>query len=846
MKSISFRKSIGTSILISTLLIPIIAITLTGVLAVRLSQNVLRKSISERNLQIARRASSQISQYIGNAHNTLASLAEILATIDRYDLIQEIVLENLSMNLNRYADFYILNREGKVLAGSSFVEKADYLMEKESLTAVLEGNTYVSQVMLTEEGLPYILFALPIRVLNRVEKVLVADLNLRDIWDLIDDIVLGETGRARLFSKYGTLIAHPDKSMVLTTMEDEVPVTSFSDLTMEGMVQYESGIRRRGKLIAYMPVKGIDWIVSLEQSIDEAYRPLGIVWYEVLGVIAVAIAFAIFASYILAQRVSKPLRHLLEGSRIIGMGNLEHSIKVEIEDEIGSLSHAFNEMVTNLRERSKALYESEEKYRLLTENVRDIIFALDEEGRFLFINQRAETITGRNRSDFIGNPFVEFLTPDSREAADKIFRNELKESQGTAEGEVVLQSKGGENLDMEVRLVRVSTPDGRDQFYGVARNVTERKRLQEQLIQSDKLSSIGELVSGVAHEVNNPLTGILGFTELILMEKNLGPKIEENLRLILAETERARRIVQNLLTFARMHPLEKRICQINDIIESVLDIRSYEMEISNIEVVRKMDPDLPLTMADPHQMRQVFLNLLNNAIQALKSCPAKRTLSLITSVRNGKITAILEDTGPGIPKQNLTRLFDPFFTTKPMGKGTGLGLSITHGIVREHGGKIYAENMSGAGARFVVELPLERVIKKGQESFIPPSPLPLPHLKVLAVDDEKSIRKFLDKALQKLGCLVDEAENGEIALNYMKEKEYDLIISDLRMPGIDGWELYAWVKKHRPHLAKKLVFITGDIINLDAQTFFQETGVLHLKKPFHIEDLKRIIRLFEQ
>ncbi len=370
MKSISFRKSIGTSILISTLLIPIIAITLTGVLAVRLSQNVLRESISERNLQIARRASSQISQYIGNAHNTLGSLAEILATINRYDLIQEIILENLSMNLNRYTDFYILDREGKVLAGSSFIEKAGYLVEKESLATVLEENTYVSQVMLTKEGLPYILLALPIHVLNRVEKVLVADLNLRDIWDLIDDIVLGETGRACLFSKCGTLIAHPDKSMVLTTMKDEVPVNSFSDLTMEGMVQYERGIRRRGKLIAYMPVKGIDWIVSLEQSIDEAYRPLGIVWYEVLGVIAVAIAFAIFASYLLAQRVSKPLRHLLEGSRIIGMGNLEHSIQVEIEDEIGSLTHAFNEMVANLRERSKALHESEEKYRLLTENVR--------------------------------------------------------------------------------------------------------------------------------------------------------------------------------------------------------------------------------------------------------------------------------------------------------------------------------------------------------------------------------------------------------------------------------------------------------------------------------------------
>jgi len=239
----------------------------------------------------------------------------------------------------------------------------------------------------------------------------------------------------------------------------------------------------------------------------------------------------------------------------------------------------------------------------------------------------------------------------------------------------------------------------------VARDITERKKMEEQLIVTDRVASIGELSSGIAHELNNPLTSIIGLSELLLDEK-VPDGVREDLTLIHKEAQRTAQVVQNLLTFARKQPQEKKLVNINDVIPKVLELRAYEQRVSNIEVNTRFASDLPEIMADGFQLQQVFLNLVINAEYFMTEAHRRGTLTITTERAGDIVRASFADDGPGIAKENLGHLFDPFFTTKEVGKGTGLGLSICHGIITEHGGRIYAESKAGKGATFIVELPI--------------------------------------------------------------------------------------------------------------------------------------------
>src|SRR5687768_17267700 len=230
--------------------------------------------------------------------------------------------------------------------------------------------------------------------------------------------------------------------------------------------------------------------------------------------------------------------------------------------------------------------------------------------------------------------------------------------------------------------------------------------LQQQLIQAEKMAAIGQLVSGVAHELNNPLASISAFAQLLLADKSLSDEHRHSAEVMRAEAVRAARIVHNLLTFARQHKSEKVPADINQVVLDTLELRAYELSVRGVQVSRQLDEaNPPVTMVDVHQLQQVLLNLITNAEQAMDEVPGRRhRLTIRTRMENDVVRLEVEDTGPGIPKSAMSRLFVPFFTTKPNDKGTGLGLPISLGIVREHGGRIWAENVAG-GARFCVDLP---------------------------------------------------------------------------------------------------------------------------------------------
>jgi two-component system NtrC family sensor kinase len=384
----------------------------------------------------------------------------------------------------------------------------------------------------------------------------------------------------------------------------------------------------------------------------------------------------------------------------------------------------------------------------------------------------------------------------------------------------------------------------------VAKDISNEKLLQQQLIQSEKLSAIGELISGIAHELNNPLTGVMGYSQLLQMRGDLDERAKDSLVKINNLATRCQRIVQNLLSFARKQKPERTLTSINEIIERTVELRSYELQVNNIELLLELDPLLPRTIADAHQLQQVFLNVITNAEQAMLEAKGRGRLTIRTRNDNagGRVVIEIADDGPGIPEQHLTKIFDPFFTTKEVGKGTGLGLSLAYGIIKEHAGNIYARSRLGEGSTFVIELPVIGNLREATSlaEELAPQGLHFENLvrgkRILVVDDEKYILDFFVEVFQMYPVEVDTACDGRAAMGMMQLHEYDLIVTDFKMPQMSGRDLFEWIKEHRPHLASRIVFVTGDTVSPETRSFFESTANRYLAKPFRIEEVRDVVQ----
>jgi signal transduction histidine kinase len=370
--------------------------------------------------------------------------------------------------------------------------------------------------------------------------------------------------------------------------------------------------------------------------------------------------------------------------------------------------------------------------------------------------------------------------------------------------------------------------------------VDRLKTMQAQLVQSEKLSGIGEFVAGVAHELNNPLTSVMGFSELLKLSDS-NPKHQRHLDLIHKSALRCQKIVQNLLSFARRHPPERKPSNVNALLEAAVEFLHYQLRTSNIEVVSELDPRLPETMVDPHQLQQVFLNIINNARQAIEAHQPKGSIRIRSELCGHSLRVIFHDNGPGIPEENLKRIFDPFFTTKEVGKGTGLGLSLCYGIVHEHGGNITVSSKPGEGAKFILELPCTAPAPAEAKPVEPESCAPVrgrygAGKKVLVIDDEESILQMMRETLHQHGFQVDVARDGETALRRLSQTPYDLALCDWKMPGLNGQQVYERLCAANPVLSERIIFITGDVINDKTQKFLQERRKVCLSKPFSLSE----------
>ncbi len=492
----------------------------------------------------------------------------------------------------------------------------------------------------------------------------------------------------------------------------------------------------------------------------------------------------------------------------------------------------------------EALRKSEERYRRLFRSASDAIFTLDRDGTITSFNEAAERLWNVKAAKVVGLSWEQVLPFESPAMV----------------AEQIQHAVAGESCAFEAWLRRPDAGRGvaamtlsplveqgrTTALLGIVRDVSEQRGVQAQLLQAEKMSAIGQLVGGMAHEINNPLASILVNMEMLLAEAK-DPSQLETLTAIKTETDRAAQIVRNLLTYVRGQGSSRALVDLRDSIRSALALRRNQLLNHQIEV----DVDLPdspvLVSGNTVNLQQVLMNLLVNAEHAIRTHGGRGKVWLKLTVAEHWARVTVDDSGPGIPPELLGRVFDPFYTTKPEGEGTGLGLSVSAGIVADHDGKISAAAHPGGGARFLVELPLSQSVAPMPVAQ-PPRPA-VPHAgahsrgRLLLVDDEPDIRRSISKFLTRTGWQVDLADSGEEGLRLLGVGNYTVVLCDLRMPGMSGHEFYRRLEASASPAIGQLIFMTGDVLSPEASRFLQAAARPVLSKPFTLQDLTDTLAL---
>jgi PAS domain S-box-containing protein len=521
----------------------------------------------------------------------------------------------------------------------------------------------------------------------------------------------------------------------------------------------------------------------------------------------------------------------------------------------------FGRDVTELKQREEELSSKLDELQAtqalkaaIVDHALAALVSTDAEGRIVEFNPAAEAMFGRKRADVLWRLVGEVIIPDRHRAAHDAGMARMAQGgppriMGKRVEMSALRADGSE---FPVEMVLWRTEVAGTAYYTASMvDLAERQnaareieRQRDALRQSEKLTAMGSLLAGVAHELNNPLAIVLGRAAL-LEEKAAGQSaIEGDARRIREAAERCARIVRTFLGMARQQRPERGPVAINDVVTAALDITAYSVRTSNIDVALDLAADIPLILADADQLHQVILNLIVNAQQALQERPAPRRI-LATSrfdAASAQVHASVADNGPGIPEHLRARVFEPYFTTKPTGIGTGVGLAVSLAIVEAHGGTLTVDCPADGGTVFNVALPVVCVDAAGADA----APATVPRMstdrrKILIVDDEADIRETLAQILIAVGHRVATAGSGRDALDRLAGEHYDVILTDMRMPDLDGRALYQEIERRWPRRTARVVFVTGDTLSPSLREFVERSDRPVIEKPFMPSDVRRIV-----
>ena len=710
----------------------------------------------------------------------------------------------------------------------------------------------------------------PVMVRGEFKAEVLLDFRLSDLQALIAPWG-GIEGRYWIINDRGDILA--DQRQPLTKADKRptgsgvrVPLTSrlpdgVPPEALDQLRQAPGRLHAHGDWVLVLtPAPGGPWQLvqaipsaSLQQRILPALTPYLILALALVGVFAVAQAM-------LALRFVSPARQVLLYLRNLAVN------PTASRPRVGRTWQPWVQTITETLEAARSANQREAMERALRSSVVDhalaAIVTTDQDGRVVDWNPAAEAMFGHPREQAIGRGVGELIVPPRlRGALQDVMARVREGGEPQLAGrrlEVQALRADGTEFPVEMVVSHVQL-EGRTLYSAFIVDTTARveaaqqiERQREALRQSEKLSAMGSLLAGVAHELNNPLAIVMGRASL-LEDKTEGSALQADARRIREAAERCGRIVRTFLNMARQRPAERRHMQLNDLARAAADMLGYTLRSHGVDLQLALAEPLPEVSVDSDQVGQVVLNLLVNAQQALSVRDGERRVRVSTGVDRlpgvpgGTVWLRVADNGPGVPAEARERIFEPFFTTKAEGIGTGLGLAVSRSLAREHGGELSLDEASDlGGASFCLRLPL---LQGAGSDDHPPHADPHDHLaaRLLVVDDEAEIADLIRSMLESAGYDVSVAESGAVALELIDMARFDAVVSDLRMPDMDGAALWREIKARQPHLARRMLFVTGDTLSPGARQFLGETQCDSLDKPFSKTDLlERVAALLEQ
>jgi two-component system, cell cycle sensor histidine kinase and response regulator CckA len=877
-RSLAVTLSIGFSALI------IVALLSASCLQIYFSFHVQQDYIHNNLRLIAKNTANTVDYFVREKFSLLETTATRRNLILLPKKEQETILERLMGLEPSFRQLALFNeQETEMVKVSRIAKPLSSQMMNNSLNelfhTVSQKKKYIGPVYIDKTtSEPMMTMAVPATdVFGDYKGTLIVETNLKFMWDLMDQIKIGQNGQAYVVEKQGYLIAYRDISRVLkrenlSHLKEVHLFVDEKEAAHEISTEISTGVLDTNVITARVPLKTPNWAVIVELPIMEAYQSMIRTLSLSVLVMLLSIIIAIISGVYLSRRLTKPIIELRDAAEKIGKGQLSLTIDIDSKNEIGDLAASFNKMVKDLQNTTvsknsllaevnerkqveKVLLESEQKMRAIL-MASPIGIGLINDGSLEWANETLFLMAGYEEKALLGQS-ISILCPNGKEYS-RVEKELLTGITGSRTGNIETQwiRANGTILDCILGSCPLDTADPSKSQIITVIDISESKQLQSKLLRAQKMEAVGTLAAGVAHDLNNILSGIVSYPELILMDMSESNPLRAPLLTIKKAGERAAAIVQDLLALARRGVASNEALNLNDIIPEFLKSPEYQNILSfhrNIRVGIELDKNLFNIMGSSVNLSKVLMNLISNAAESMtdggivnistQNQYLDKPVSGYESIDAGEYaTLAVSDTGEGISKADLSKIFEPFYTKKKMGRsGTGLGMTVVWGTVKDHSGYIDINSEEKKGTTCTLYFPVcrEEILEKTASTSI--DHYMAKGETVLVVDDVEEQRIILSQILKKLGYNVTTVSSGEEALDYMNKNSADLLVLDMIMdPGINGLETYKRILKLYPN--QKAIIASGFSETEHVKETLRLGAGAYIKKPYSFEIIGRAIR----